>query len=111
MEKKLLKYTLIVIIFFVGLSLGVSYQDNNKTRDIQQSVDDWEDDNTIPTTGTNDDDEFTPVDPAGSSAVTKKVNHNLFSSLAKDGEFLIKKGLDLILSKSDDLIKFVFGKK
>lgn len=109
MEKKFLRYTIIAVIFFVGLSMGVSYQENNRTKNLQNSLDQFQSEITVP----NND--FKPVDPYENidSTVPKsqKIKHNLFSGLAKDGEYVIKKGLELVLNKSDDVFRFIFGLK
>ncbi len=109
MEKKFLRYTIIAVIFFVGLSMGVSYQENNRTKNLQSSLNDFESEITQP----NND--FEPIDPYenidSTSTNSLKVKHNLFSGLAKDGEYVIKKGLELVLNKSDDVFRFIFGIK
>ncbi len=108
MERKFLRYTVIVIIFFVGLSWGVSYQNNNATT-LQSTLDSYE--NQI--TSSNND--FTPVNPNDNPDAVydsiPKIKHNLFTGLAKDGEYVIKKGLELVLDKSDDVFRFIFGIK
>jgi len=105
MEKKFLRYTIIAIIFFVGLSMGVSYQDNNRSN-LQDTLDSYQ---TVITEPNND---FSPVNPGNNKVNnenTPKIKHNLVTGLAKDGEYVIKKGLDLILDKSDDVFRFIFG--
>ncbi|QVK19372.1 hypothetical protein KHQ81_06710 [Mycoplasmatota bacterium] len=107
MEKKFLRYTIIGIIFFVGLSMGVSYQDTNRSKNLQDTLDSYE---TEITTPNND---FTPVNPSDNTDIndnsSPKIKHNLVTGLAKDGEYVIKKGLDLVLDKSDDVFRFIFG--
>jgi hypothetical protein len=111
MEKKFLKYTLILIIFFIGLSMGVTFQENSRTKELQDDLRDFEDDITNPN---NDyDDDFTPTNPTDeddqvNDDYDKDVKNNVFTSLAKDGEYLIKKGISLIFEKSDDLIRVIF---
>lgn len=108
MEKKFLKYTLIVIIFFVGLSMGVSYQESNSPSNVQQDANNFE--NVIE----QPNNDFKPVDPYDSSNsynTIPKIKHNAFTSIAKDGEYILKSGLELILDKSDDLFKLIFGLK
>jgi hypothetical protein len=110
MEKNLLKYAFILIIFFIGLSMGVSYQENSRTREIQDDLRDFEDDITNPN---NDyDDDFTPTNPTDddvSNDYDKDVKNNVFTTLAQDGEYLIKKGITLVFEKSDDLIRAIFN--
>ena len=106
MEKKFLRYTIIIIIFFVGLSMGVSYQENNRSN-LQDTLDSFEDQITTP----NND--FVPVDPVtnedGEYYSNEEIDHNLFTGLAKDGEYIIKKGLQIILDASNGIFRFIFG--
>ncbi len=108
MEKKLLRYTIIVIIFFVGLSMGVTYQQNNRSN-LQATLDSYEDEITTP----NND--FKPVNPTTNPDYiyqeSEEIDHNLVSGLAQDGEYVIKKGLDLILDTSNNIFRFIFGIK
>ncbi len=107
MEKKFLRYTIIIIIFFVGLSMGVSYQERSNSQRLQDSL------NSFQTEITGSDNNFTPVNPVTNPDETyelsPKIKHNLFSGLAKDGEYVIKKGIELVLDKSDDVFRFIFG--
>ncbi|HEY8364685.1 MAG TPA: hypothetical protein VIK84_03855 [Haloplasmataceae bacterium] len=102
MEKRILRYAMIVVIFFIGLSLGVDYQNRSN---LQDSLDQFEDEITKP----NND--FEPVNPSLNPNINNDVEHNLFTSLAKDGEYIIKKGLDLILDTSNNIFRFIFGIK
>lgn len=105
LEKRLLRYTIIIIIFFVGLSMGVSYQENNR-KNLQKSLDDFEEQITTP----NND--FVPVNPVTNQEETyydQEIDHNLFSGLAKDGEYIVKKGLQIILDTSNSIFRFIFG--
>jgi hypothetical protein len=106
MEKSFLKWTMILVIFFIGLSLGVSYQGENKgNRDpLQEDLDEFEEEITKPG---ND---FEPVNPDGNGS-TIQVKDNVFTKIASDGEILLKKGIYLILDKSDDLFRLIFGAK
>lgn len=105
MEKKLLRYTIIIVIFFVGLSMGVNYQENNRSN-LQQSLNSFEDEITKP----NND--FVPVNPVSNQDDTythEEIDHNLFTGLAKDGEYVLKKGLQIILDASNSIFRFIFG--
>lgn len=104
MEKRLLRYTIIIVIFFVGLSMGVSYQENNR-KNLQKSLDDFEKQITTP----NND--FVPVNPVNNQDdyYYQEIDHNLFSGLAKDGEYIVKKGLQIILDASNSIFRFIFG--
>lgn len=102
MERKFLKYTLIAVIFFIGLSMGVNYQEKNS---LDNQLDEFE---SVITEPNND---FTPVNPTDSnySSEKTKIDNNIFTSLARDGEYVLKKGIELILDKSDDFFRFIFG--
>src|SRR5690554_439798 len=110
MERKFLRYVTVLVIFFVGLSLGVNYRENNREQQIQDQLNDFEKDITNPNNRYPDD--FTPINPTnpptGSAKYQKTVQNNGFTSLAKDGEKLIKKGIDLIFRKSGDFFRVIF---
>lgn len=104
MEKRFLKYTLLLIIFFVGLSMGISHQENNRTDQLQKNLKDFENDITQP----NND--FDPVNPNDDKVVTTEdqVKGNIFTTIGKDGEYLVKRGIHLILDRSDDFFRMIF---
>ncbi len=109
MEKKLLRYAIIVVIFFIGLSMGVTYQQENRSKRLQGELSSFEDEITEPN---NDFEPVNPVtNPDESYESSPNIDHNLFTSLAKDGEYILKKGLELILDTSNDIFRFIFGIK
>ena len=90
--------------------MGVSYRENNPTRDLQNRLNDFEDQITTPNNRYAGD--FVPVDPNRSQTPNNEsVEHNLFTSLAKDGEYIIKKGFELVINIGNDLFNFIFGAK
>jgi len=104
MERKFLKYTLIAVIFFIGLSMGVNYQEKNN---LDNQLDEFE------RTITEPNNDFTPINPVDTGYSNEndktKIDNNVFTSLARDGEYVLKKGIELILDKSDDFFRFIFG--
>ena len=48
MEKKFLKYLFILIVFFIGLSLGVNYHESNRPQEVQDELEDFEHEITNP---------------------------------------------------------------
>lgn len=107
MEKKFLRYALIIIIFFIGLSMGISYRENNRSEQIQDELRDFE--NII----TNPNNNYSPkypvdVEHEDVEPIQREVKSNFFTSLAKDGENLIKKTINLVFAGTDDLFKTVF---
>lgn len=106
MESKMVKYLLIAFIFFIGLTMGVSYQENEQATGLQQQLKQFEKDIQDP------DNNFIPVNPYdddNTSVTEYELKHNVFTVLAKDGEYVIKLILDAVFNKSGDFIKFVFG--
>lgn len=113
MEKKILKYFIILIIFFLGLSLGISYHESNRPQQVQDDLEDFEDKITTPNNQYGQD--FTPVDPTQKNKKNETKNEygirdNAFTTLGKDGEQVIKKIIDGIVNSSGDLFRSIFKK-
>ncbi|NLG82800.1 MAG: hypothetical protein GX490_09860 [Bacilli bacterium] len=110
MEKRLLRYVLVIIIFFVGLSMGINYHDQNRKSGLNKQISTFE---SIITTPGNDFEPINPIDDekAENEYPAVEVKHNLFTGLAKDGEYILKKGLDLILDGANEILKLIFGIK
>ena len=104
MERKIIKYAIIAIIFFIGLSMGVSYKENETTFK-QQQLEDFEEEIVIPG---ND---WVPVNPYDDDENNLDIEHNFFTMLSKDGEHLIRGFFNLIFDKSDDFVRVIVGSK
>lgn len=111
MEKKFLKYLFILIVFFIGLSLGVNYHESNRPQEVQDELEDFEDEITNPNNNYGSD--FKPVNPNrnnNESHASGEIKDNAFTTLGKDGEQVIKKILDGIVNSSGDLFRSIFQK-
>lgn len=105
MDGKMFKYTLVSIVFFVGLSMGVSYQQKEQQNSLQAELRRFESEIQTP------DNDFEPKNPYdnNSDSSDSLIKHNVFTVLAKDGEYVIKVIFDAIFNKSDDFIRFLLG--
>ncbi|ERJ13739.1 hypothetical protein [Haloplasma contractile] len=101
MERKFVRYLMIGIIFFIGLSMGTSFSPTNSAKDVQEKAKEFEDDITNPDT------DFEPVNPY-ENQTGEPIKHNFYTSLAKDGEYLVKKTVEFVFEKSDDLLRIIF---
>ncbi|NLC95165.1 MAG: hypothetical protein GX676_05700 [Bacilli bacterium] len=110
MEKRLIRYILVVIIFFVGLSMGIDYHDQNRKSGLNKQISTFE---SIITKPGNDFEPLNPIEDIEDEDEypVVQVEHNLFTSLAKDGEYILKKGLDLILDGANEILRLIFGMK
>lgn len=115
MEKKFLKYLLLLIIFFTGLSLGLNF--TNRPQQVQDDLTDFEDDITNPNNDYDDDEDgFTPVNPSkngnkgkgNTEYVGNDIDSNAFTSLAKDGEYIIKKGIEVVFEATGSFFRMIF---
>ena len=62
---------MIAIIFFIGLSLGVNYRENNRPQQVQDELDDFEDKITQPNNNYGSD--FKPINPIGNRRMNTTV--------------------------------------
>lgn len=99
MNKRLLKYVYVAIIFFVGLSLGSAKVDNVGSEKVQTQIDEFEDDIVI------EGNDYEGKYPEK----TFKVKHNLFTLVAKDGETLLKQTVTFLIKAGEKTIEVVFG--
>ncbi len=110
MEKRLLQYVLIGAIFFIGLTVGIS-NDNDNTSDtsnkstLQNQLDEFEIEIQTPNNDFETSNPYVDVDDITQDELSEnlKVENNILNNIAKSGGSIIDGTIDF-LSKSWDMI-------